>query len=669
MHNTPPMPSRRKALQFLAGMPMLPVGASASAMGLLSACGGGDDNNTSTAGNGGAGGSGSVTTASYVSSSFSSMAAPALASPAAMATTTVGSALTVKFSDNTTQIYQLAYQPFFITGDQVPSTSGGTILAGGYFDINNQPIIDASVTGKERPFFSDCPDGTSLLKLDNPNVKGVKGNPVFAVVQFEYTTRNQAQTSMYGLLPSPIAVLTLDQDPATGKLSLVRYHNVDTSGVKGLWITCGASLSPWNTHLSSEEYEPDATLATNAQLQGFSKALFGDAAKANPYDYGHMPEVTVNPDGTGSIKKHYCMGRISHELVQVMPDNRTALLGDDATNGGLFMFVADKEKDLSAGTLYVGKWTQTSGTGPGAGNISWINLGHATSAEIKALVDGGIKASDIMDVKTSDPADSSYTQIFFSGKKNWVKLKPGMEKAAAFLETHRYAALKGASMGFTKMEGTTVNIKDKKAYSAMSYIQTSMIKGNAANQGDIQVEGPKAGAVYEHTLTGGQKDTSGNAINSEWVSVSMQAPAALVGEDLPKADNLGNLANADKIANPDNIKFAEKLRTLFIGEDSGMHVNNFLWAYNVDTKQLSRVLSVPAGAESTGLQAVDEINGWTYVMSNFQHPGDWESPLHDVVKPTLDPLVRANYKDRFGASVGYLTAVQTQMTLGKPKAA
>ena len=27
-----------------------------------------------------------------------------------------------------------------------------------------------------------------------------------------------------------------------------------------------------------------------------------------------------------------------------MPDNRTALMGDDATNGGLFMFVADKEK-------------------------------------------------------------------------------------------------------------------------------------------------------------------------------------------------------------------------------------------------------------------------------------------------------------------------------------
>ena len=90
---------------------------------------------------------------------------------------------------------------------------------------------------------------------------GGKGNTVFAVVQFEYTTRDQAGASTYGTLPSPIAVLTLDQDQSTGALSLVKYHNVDTSSVHGLWITCGASLSPWGTHLSSEEYEPDAPFA------------------------------------------------------------------------------------------------------------------------------------------------------------------------------------------------------------------------------------------------------------------------------------------------------------------------------------------------------------------------------------------------------------------------
>jgi secreted PhoX family phosphatase len=637
----PRNPSRRRIIKFLSGAPLLPLATGSSASFLLSACGGGSSTR-------------------YLSSvSFNSMAAPTLADAAAMATTTVGSSMTANYTDGSKQSYALKYDTFFVTGAQVPNGAGGTILSGGYYDINNQPILDASDPGK-RQFFSDCPDGTSLLTLNNPTVPGVKGNTVFAVVQFEYTTRNVAGTSMYGMLPSPIAILTLDQDKNTGKLSLVKYSNVDTSSVNGLWITCGASRSPWNTHLSSEEYEPDATaIATNTQFSNFSQNLYNDPAKANPYHYGHMPEITVNPDGTGSVKKHYCMGRISHELVQIMPDERTALMGDDASNGGLFMFVADKAQDLSRGTLYVAKWTQKTAANGGSADLSWIKLGSATSAEIKALADT-LKAVDIVDAKTADPADATYTKIAFSGKSNWVKFVAGKEKAAAFLETHRYAAFKGGSMGFTKMEGTTVNAKDKIAYSAMSYIQTAMKNGS----GGISVQGPNAGAVYALNLRGGQTDDTGAAINSEWVPVDMAAVPALVGEDLGTPDVLGNLANPDKIANPDNIKFSEKLRTLFIGEDSGLHVNNFLWAYNVDTKALARVLSCPSGAESTGLHAVDDINGFAYIMSNFQHAGDWEKDangnitgVHAKVYTTLDPLIRANYRDRFGAAVGYITGL------------
>jgi len=585
-----------------------------------------------------------------MSVSFSGMAAPSLADAPKMATTTVASAMQALYSDGKTVPYGLAYQTFFITGAQVPNGSGGTILAGGYWDINNKPILDKT-DPSSRQFFSDAPDGTSLLKLASTTVSGIKGNAVFAVVQFEYTTRNVKGDSVYGMLPSPIAVLTLDQDKTTGALTLVKYHNVDTSPANGLWITCGASRSPWNTHLSSEEYEPDATvIATNTQFANFSTNLYGDATKANPYHYGHLPEITVNPDGTGSCKKHYCLGRISHELVQVMPDERTTLMGDDATNGGLFMFVADKAKDLSSGTLYVAKWNQKTTDNGGSATLSWIKLGSATSAEIKALADQ-LKAADIMDVKTADPSDASYTKIPFSGKFNWIKIVPGKEKAAAFLETHRYAALKGGSMGFTKMEGTTVNAKDKIAYSAIAAIGSAMTNGS----GGISIKGPSAGAVYALNMKGGQVDDSGVAINSEWVPVDMAAVPALLSEDLKTADALGNLANPDKVANPDNIKFSEKLRTLFIGEDSGTHVNNFLWAYNVDTKALTRILSTPSGAESTGLHAVDDINGFAYIMSNFQHAGDWESALHGKVQATLDPLIRANYRDRYGAAVGYLT--------------
>jgi len=641
-----PTSSRRQALKFLAAAPMLPLGA-ASVGALLQGCAS-------------SGGVAAAAAGPVGSVSFTSMAAPTLANPAAMATTTVASGLKFVQRDGSTQTQALSYQPLFITGDKVPDGKGGMVVGGGYFDILNRPIMDTSVPGKERQFFSDCPDGTSLLQLPKTTVKGIKGKAVFAVVQFEYVTRDQSNAERYGTLPSPMAVLTLDQDQTTGQLSLVKYHNVDTSEVNGLWITCAGSLSPWNTHLSSEEYEPDAfAVANDKRFKAFSKSLFGDESVANPYHYGHLPEVTVNPDGSASIVKHFCLGRISRELVQVMPDQRTALMGDDYTNGGLFMFVADKAAQLSAGTLYAAKWTQTSGAGAGSATLSWIKLGQATSKDIEALANR-LKPEDIMEVKTTDPKDASFTKIPYAGKTNWVKVKPGMDKAAAFLETHRYAALKGASMGFTKMEGTTLNTRDKVAYSAMSYIQASMLDGSSG----IKVQGPKAGAVYALNLKAGQNDLSGAAIASDWVAVDMAPPAALVGEDLASPDALGNTAHADRIANPDNLKFSEKMRTLFIGEDSGMHVNNFLWAYNVDTKALARIQSCPAGAESTGLQVVDDLNGWTYIMSNFQHPGDWDKKLHGKVEAALDPLVRANFKDRFGAAVGYLSAGGKAIKLG-----
>ena len=272
--------SRRRALQFFAGAPMLPLSTTFAGSFLLAGCGGGDEAIAAPA-----------PVARYSGVSFSSMPAPTLANPAAMATTTVGSTMTVNYSDSSKVDFKLAYQPFFVTGDLVSDGKGGKTLSGGYYDINNHPIMDNTVAGKARQFFSDAPDGTSLLTVPAAKVTGVTGNTVFAVVQFEYTSTAQDDvTGMYGKLPSPIAVLTLDQNPTTGKLSLVKYHNVDTSGVNGLWITCGASLSPWGTHLSSEEYEPDAFAARSKNfMDDFSKNLYGDAAKANPYHYGHLP--------------------------------------------------------------------------------------------------------------------------------------------------------------------------------------------------------------------------------------------------------------------------------------------------------------------------------------------------------------------------------------------
>jgi secreted PhoX family phosphatase len=634
--------NRRSFIKTIVGAPMLPLGGTGIAALLTP--------QSALA---------AQATSQFKSAEFIAMDAPSLINPEAMATTSVGSFLEITTQNNLKKTYQLAYEPFFMTGDMVPDGKGGKVLAGGYVDIQNRPIMDTSVAGKDRQFFSDCPDGMSLLKLAKPNAKGASGNTVFAVVQFEYANSNQNGDKMYAQLPSQIAVLTLNQNPRNGKLSLVKYSPVNSSSAQGLWITCGSSLSPWNTHLSSEEYEPDAPFAyENSRFKSFSKNLYGNETSANPYNYGHLPEVTVNADGTGTLVKHYCLGRISHELVEVMPDRRTVLMGDDYTNSGFFLFIADKAEDLSSGTLYVAKLGDGFSIDPkdAGAKLSWIKLGHATSDEIKKLANS-LKPSDIMTVLKTDPNDPSFTKIFYDGTANWVKLNPGMEKAAAFLETHRYAYLMGGSMGFSKMEGTTANTKDKVAYFALQNIQDSMIKtGKGWNaQSNIELSKPLiAGAVMSSKLAGNQTDQFGNAINSLWVPSSLSA--LLVGEDIEQ-DSLGNLANPNMISNPDNLKYSEKLRTLFIGEDSSTHVNNFIWAYNIDTKKLSRIASMPSGAEATGLGIIDDLNGWMYITANIQHPGDWLGKLHNMVQPTLDPLIKKNYKDRFSAAVGYITAV------------
>ena len=75
--------------------------------------------------------------------------------------------------------------------------------------------------------------------------------------------------------------------------------------------------------------------------------------------------------------------------------------------------------------------------------------------------------------------------------------------------------------------------------------------------------------------------------------------------------------------------------------------------------------------DDIGLQAVDDMNGFAYIMSNFQHAGDWEltkdasgkitGGLHSKVIDILDPLVRANYRNRYGAAVGYLSGLPTKL--------
>ncbi|NCS65351.1 MAG: alkaline phosphatase [Hydrogenophilales bacterium CG03_land_8_20_14_0_80_62_28] len=542
----------------------------------------------------------------------------------------------VKYDDGTTKDYPLSYHTLFGVNDKV---GGNPYAAGQLFDHEMNPLMDPY----GQPLIAETPDANSLLNID--------GN-LYMVSHLEYdwllSDGVQAYKTAGWYSRAPMSMLLTGLNQADdGKLTVKSQRAIDFSSVNGTWINCAGSQTPWNTHLGSEEdydlqYNPltGSIGKTTAGIKAMTELYFKNSKTANPYHYGLIPEVTVAKDGKTSVVKHYAMGRGTWELARLAPDGRTAIMGDDGTNVLLAMFVADKYGDLSAGNLYAAKWNQTDPANGGTANLIWYKLGHATDAEIKAIVDAGATFDSIWEAvaPSNGTCAEGYTRIRAgSTADECLKLKPGMEKAAAFMETRRYAAYLGATTEWNKMEGVAFNGKDNKAYIAMSYIDRGM-KADATGLADhIQVAKINAGATYTLDLTSGVKTVNGaEAIDSKHVPVKMYVETALLGEDIP-VDANGNTGNINKIANPDNLFFSEKMHTLFIGEDSTEpHVNNYLWAYNVDTKKLTRLFSSVAGAENTGLQVLDNLNGKAaYILGNTQHWGDISSKVPADLKAQL----------------------------------
>lgn len=580
------------------------------------------------------------------------------------------SSVIVTYANGSKKTFPLSHHILYRSGDKIGKGQVGAIVDMSGKLIERSAVVDGNTA--QGPFFSYAPDANSLL--------GIKGGQGYLVTHFEYHTEapnaeaGKPPVPMYAQLPAAIQAAKITQDKQSGELRAVELKNVDAAAVGGIWIPCAASQTPWGTHLGGEEYEPNAREFEKLPLQAMNLYLgtLGKTAQeggANPYAYGYKTEISLNEKGEARLVKHYAMGRMSSELGDVMPDRRTVYIGDDGRDTVMFMFVADQPGRLEAGTLYAAIWMQQATDNAGRAELKWIPLGHASDAQVAELVQKGIRFSDIFEtasaaqIKANPALGKEYKAVYvYSGtgtapnQVEYLKLKPGMEFAAAFLESRRYAGLLGATGEFTKMEGVTHNKRDKRLYVAMSYIEKGMLdKGNEDRPADdITLDGDAqdlaCGAVYEGLLGGKQSDTQGKHIDSEWVAYEMRAMLTGARKPFWQKEAPLDKCDSERIANPDNIKYSEAMRTLFIGEDSGNHLNNFVWAYGVDNKRAVRIFAAPIGGENTGLQVVENWNGRSYLMGNVQHPG-----ARDDLR-TYPPFIRdelANKVDQRGV-VGYI---------------
>jgi secreted PhoX family phosphatase len=195
-----------------------------------------------------------------------------------------------------------------------------------------------------------------------------------------------------------------------------------------------------------------------------------------------------------------------------------------------------------------------------------------------------------------------------------------MAKAASRLETRRYAAYLGATTEFRKTEGITFDPATKKAFIAISALERGMedhMKGGVANESydkgganDIRLAYNKCGAVYAAPV-GYDPVVGSDYVIKKWESLVWGKASSAVAD---------NACDVDGIASPDNLTFIKGYNTLIIGEDTDYHQNDAVWAYNLTSKQLTRIMTTPYGSESTGVYWYPNINGFAYLKAVVQHP-------------------------------------------------
>jgi hypothetical protein len=156
---------------------------------------------------------------------------------------------------------------------------------------------------------------------------------------------------------------------------------------------------------------------------------------------------------------------------------------------------------------------------------------------------------------------------------------------------------------------------------------------------DIRLPKNSCGGVYQINLDSNYNGTKMRAI--------------VVGKPLTATEKYADewTCDPDGIANPDNMTYIGH-DTLLISEDTTKHVNNMSWAYNTKDKTMTRIASLPIGAEVTGVKN-GTVSSKSVLFLDAQHPFKDNPKAADGTKPNTALISNAT-EDQLKAYVGYI---------------
>ncbi|ELZ89268.1 hypothetical protein C441_17294 [Haloferax sulfurifontis ATCC BAA-897] len=340
------------------------------------------------------------------------------------------------------------------------------------------------------------------------------------------------------------------------------YYGDESWFVQSYWAVAGVELLAY--YLGAEPVDQSG--------DGNDLTPIGDVYP-NPYRYGYIVDVRDPAAETPEPVKYYVMGRAAWECPDVQSDERTVYLASDGDSKGVYKFVADEPipsyddpMDL-AGTLYAPYVTNRDAAveAPPADvnlEIEWVELGHATNAEVAAWVAeyDGVTQVDYLETHTDweegdevtpELLEAADRAVVENGNRDYVTDEEIVEWAdqyeaagpggvderlrrVPFLETRAAAKEIGATIEFNKAEG--IDSVDGAEPGDYVYFGISELNDDMSNDaGDLQFQRVDGGVVYRAELAA---DYNVSTLEPVIVGPDASDPAAVADDALINVDNL-----------------------------------------------------------------------------------------------------------------------------------
>ncbi|WP_148416501.1 alkaline phosphatase PhoX [Haloferax sp. KTX1] len=340
------------------------------------------------------------------------------------------------------------------------------------------------------------------------------------------------------------------------------YYGDESWFVQSYWAVAGVELLAY--YLGAEPVDQSD--------DGNDLSPIGDVYP-NPYRYGYIVDVREPAAETPEPVKYYVMGRAAWECPDVQSDERTVYLASDGDSKGVYKFVADEPipsyddpMDL-AGTLYAPFVTNRDAAveAPPADvdlDFEWVELGHATNAEVAAWVAeyDGITQVDYLethtdwtegDEVTAELLEAADRAVVENGNRDYVTdgeivewadqyetrgpggVDEGLRRVP-FIETRAAAKEIGATIEFNKAEG--IDSVDGAEPGDYVYFGISELNDDMSNDaGDLQLQRVDGGVVYRAEL---EADYDVSTLEPVIVGPDASDPAAVADDALINVDNL-----------------------------------------------------------------------------------------------------------------------------------